>query len=174
MTFSLPSSRWILKSLNFLKLRMSEIRVLAFVNERLTPYATETTGARTRMILGATPFCSIPADVRQRQHKFFTLVYKITLFNSDAALIRSNFTSFLRIFSLTNLAIVLIRGPLLSRLTLGTKGLFLACATRTQEKSLAPISTFFFMKLDLKGSHVNKLPLTTILSPNKRHRLSDS
>ena len=127
MTFSLPSRRWILKSLNCVKLRMSEIRVLAFVNERIAPSATETTGARTRMILGATPFCSIPADVQQRQQKSFTLVYKITLFNSDAALIRSNFTSFLLIFSLTSLAIILIRGPLLSRLTLGTRGLFLAC-----------------------------------------------
>ena len=128
MTFSLPSRRWILKSLNCVKLRMSEIRVLAFVNERIAPSATETTGARTRMILGATPFCSIPADVQQRQQKSFTLVYKITLFNFDAALIRSNFTIvFLLIFSLTSLAIILIRGPLLSRLTLGTRGLFLAC-----------------------------------------------
>ena len=106
---------------------MSEIRVLAFVNERLAPSATEITGARTRMFVGATPFCSIPADDQQRRQKSFTLVYKITLFNSDAALIRSNFTSFLLIFSLTSLAIILIRGPLLSRLALGTKGLFLAC-----------------------------------------------
>ena len=119
MTFSLPSRRWILKSLNCVKLRMSEIRVLAFVNERLSPSAT--TGARTRMILGATPFCSIPADVQQRQQKSFTLVYKITLFNS------LQFYKFLLIFSLTSLAIILIRGPLLSRLTLGTRGLFLAC-----------------------------------------------
>ena len=100
---------------------MSEIRVLALVNERLAPSATETTGARTRMILGATPFCSIPADVQQRQQKSFTLVYKITLFNS------LQFYKFLLIFSLTSLAIILIRGPLLSRLTLGTRGLFLAC-----------------------------------------------
>ena len=121
MTFSLPSRRWILKSLNCVKLRMSEIRVLAFVNERIAPSATETTGARTRMILGATPFCSIPADVQQRQQKSFTLVYKITLFNS------LQFYKFLLIFSLTSLAIILIRGPLLSRLTLGTRGLFLAC-----------------------------------------------
>ena len=121
MTFSLPSRRWILKSLNCVKLRMSEIRVLALVNERLAPSATETTGARTRMILGATPFCSIPADVQQRQQKSFTLVYKITLFNS------LQFYKFLLIFSLTSLAIILIRGPLLSRLTLGTRGLFLAC-----------------------------------------------
>ena len=125
MTFSLASRRWILKSLNCVKMRMSEFRVLALVNERLAPAATEITGARTRMILRAT--CSIPADVQQRQQKSFTLVYKITLFNSDAALIRSNFTSFLLIFSLTSLAIILIRGPLLSRLTLGTRGLFLAC-----------------------------------------------
>ena len=173
---------------------MSEIRVLAFVDERLAPSATETTGVRTRMILGATPFCSIPADVQQRQQKSFTPVYKITLFNFDAALIRSNFTSFLLIFSLTSLAIILIRGSLLSRLTLGTRGLFLACGwmlrcrpqvdTERQrherqrkprmKSSLAPIPTFLFMKLALKGSHVNKLPLTTILSRNKRHRLSDS
>ena len=73
---------------------MSEIRVRAFVNERLAPSATETTGARTRMILRATPFCSTPADVEKKQQKSFTLVYKITLFNFDAALIRSNFTSF--------------------------------------------------------------------------------
>ena len=121
MTFSLPSHRWILKSLNCVKMRMSEIRVLALVNERLAPSTTETTGARTRMILRATPFCSIPADVQQRQQKSFTLVYKITLFNS------LQFYKFLLIFSLTSLAIILIRGPLLSRLTLGTRGLFLAC-----------------------------------------------
>lgn len=43
-----------------------------------------------------------------------------------------------------------------------------------KRSSLAPMATFLFMKLALKGSHVNKLPLTTILSRIKRHRLSDS